>query len=254
MAEQNAAGGAASGAASGAAMGTAIMPGIGTIIGAGAGALLGGLGGYMSSRNASRRRRRLRRQLAFAESRANETVSRLTAEGSTFARARDFLRNTFSEGGNSAYATSVGQGVRAAQAGRGLFSGNIGALQEGQARGLAATKLQASLAPLAQTFEFAPEQLRGQLTQQYFSPRAGIESGELVSQFQAVSAGVLQGGVGGAQIGQSFNDMFNMGSAQKPVGNDQYVGVQGSQGFQGGPASTAGGDPLQRYTSPSLLA
>jgi len=252
--EQGAGGGALSGATQGASAGAAFGP-AGAAVGLIAGGILGGIGGYLGSRNASRKRRRLRRQLAFAQKRADETVSRLTAEGSTFARAKSFLDNTFSEGGNGAFASSVAQGVRAAQAGRGLFSGNIGALQEGQARGLAATKLQASLAPLAQTFEFAPEQLRGQLTQQFFSPGAGIESGELTSQFQGIAAGVLQGGAGGLQIGQSLGQTFNTGGFESQ--GQQLAGPQSAQNTRGAEfqqSPTAGGDPLQRFNNPSLLA
>jgi len=239
-------------------MGTAIMPGVGTVVGALGGALLGGIGGYISSRKARRKRRRIRRQLAFARSRADEIVGRLTAEGSTFARARDFLKNTFEEGGNSAFASSVAQGVRAAQAGRGLFSGNIGALQEGQARGLAATQLQASLAPLAGTFEAQPEILRQNLISQMFQ-RGVAASGvnNLSNQFESVAGGIISGASGGLQVGQNLSQAFNLGGAGgaggAPSAGMSFAGVQGSSGFQGGPTSV-GDDPLQRFNNPSLLA
>jgi len=216
----------AGGAAQGAQAGSIAGP-MGMVVGAAFGALSGAL----NARKARKQRRRMRRKLAAARAAADETVTRLTAEGSTFARARDFLKSSFGENAaNTGFAQNVAQGVRSAQAGRGLFTGNIGALQEGQARSFAAQKLQGQLAPLAQSFEFAPEILRQQLTQGRFNQDLAIQDNSQ-SSFGAIAGGILQGGVGGAQLGTSIAQQFGA-SGQGPqdasglAGANQLAGVQ----------------------------
>ena len=188
------------------------------VIGAGTGLV----GGVLAKRDATRNRRRQRAAILQADRLAEERVRKLLGKGTIFQSAKKFLRSAFSEEGNTVLEADFGKAIQAAQASRGLFSGNLGAVQEAQGRSAFAQRLKQSLLPSVLQFAEAPEKLRQSIAG-FETPRliAAATGGQLTTPFGSAgpgnvgSAGVfnsaLQGALGGFNLGQGLqqSDQFN---------------------------------------------
>lgn len=230
-----------SGASQGAQAGAAVGP-WGAAIGGAIGAVAGGVSGFLNARTARKNRRRMRRQLIASREYADQRINELTGQGTLFGRAKEFLNQTFSEGGNVDLRGAISQQMRVAQASRGLFTGNAAAAAEGQAVGMAQTQLRANLAPLASQFTFMPEQMRQSIQQSRFAGANFFASTN--NAFTEIANQALQGGAGGAQMAQYFKGFGQQQQQQAPA-QGQTVGIDAAA--QQGMAPTAENPFLNPY-------
>lgn len=201
--------GVGEGAASGAAQGSA--GGVGGLIVGGA---LGAIGGAFAARSSKKFRRRQRKAIQSARDFADETVSSIVND-ELFTSAREFLRGTFAEDGDSPLAQDFGKSIRAAQSVRGTFSGNIGAAQEAIGTSGFQQRLRSQLLPQALAFAEAPERLRQQILGFEAPLRVAAATGarlpglgptgSLGSSVGSAFTGGISGALGGFQIGSEFD-------------------------------------------------
>lgn len=218
-----------------------------------AGAGLGAIGGILGGFSSRRKRRRRRRALRAAQGRADDIISRITAEGSTFDQARSFIDRTLGDPGSSPFAENAARGIRQSQAARGLFSGDISAIQEGVGRSAAAQSAAERLLPIATGLDAQVEGLRQNLVSGFFSNTLTAEGGErLGSDFENALGGFLSGAGSGAQIGSAVNNLIPAQAQEAQPINLASV-QQASANLAQTPIGNAADTPLQAFLNQNIV-
>lgn len=180
----------------------------GALAGGVPGAIIGGLfgiaGGLLSRKRGKKQRKRRKRAVAAAQQFARGRQEAFE-QNPLFQKAQQFISQSFEEGAENPFARDVGLSIRASQASRGLFTGNLAAIQEAQGRSAFTQRLRQQLVPAATRLAGLPEQVRQTALTSALS-QGQIEAASAVdpNAFEASLQGGLAGAFGGFQIASTL--------------------------------------------------
>jgi hypothetical protein len=187
------------------------------------GLVAGGVGGFIAARERRKalERFRVRQQEGITRARA-DTESRVEAltDNPLLQAANRFLLGSFEGGEQDPLVDQFAKRLRVAQEARGLRRSTAGAVAEASSLAAFRTQLLANLLPQAERFGTLEERFRQRILSQELpigiafetgAPIPGVSQftpdiGEGFSPLAGAFQGAVSGGLGGAQIGQSFAD------------------------------------------------
>lgn len=180
------------------------------------GAVAGGVGAYMNDRMATKMRRRGRAAIDASRAYAEGEAKRV-AGMQGFQDARRFLEGIYSDdANNNPLVRDVGMQIRAAQAARGTFNGNVGAAAEGLGAGAFLQNLRLSAYDTLEknlTFEprFTGEVMSWDAPFRVAAATGaalpGMGQGNMSSQFASLLGGAVSGFGAGYNVGSSMEDL-----------------------------------------------